>query len=120
MPHRERILELLQTRQIIRPRDLTSRGIPRSYLTHLTEEVVLRRSGRGIYVAAEAEIIERQSLAEVAQRIPHGVICLLSALQFHELTYEVWVTTSRASQPPTPVGPMARTVFHAMQPEPFS
>lgn len=45
-PYRERILELLQTRQIIHPRDLTSRGIPRSYLTRLTEEMVLRRSGR--------------------------------------------------------------------------
>ena len=46
-------------------------------------------------MAADAEPTENQTLAEVCKRVPHGVVCLLSALQFHELTteapFEVWL-----------------------------
>ncbi|HQX50763.1 MAG TPA: type IV toxin-antitoxin system AbiEi family antitoxin domain-containing protein [Planctomycetaceae bacterium] len=75
--HREKILELLNKRQILRIRDLTSKGIPRSYLARLVNEGVLFLSGRGVYVAADAEATEFQSLAEVASRVPHGIICRL-------------------------------------------
>lgn len=112
--HRERILDLLKTQQILRTRDLTSRGIPRSYLTRMEHEGLLVRSGRGIYVSADAEITEFQSLAEVACRVPHGVICLLSALQVHELTtempHEVWVAISRKSRIPKVDYPAIRAV----------
>ena len=42
-----------------------------------------------------AEANELNSIAEACKRIPRGVICLLSALRFHELTtqspFQVWV-----------------------------
>jgi len=112
--HREKILELLSKRPILRTRDLTSKGIPRSYLARLIEEGVLFRSGRGVYVAADAEVTEFQSLAEVASRVPHGIICLLSALQVHELTtempHEVWVAISRTARIPRVDYPPVRAV----------
>ena len=41
------------------------------------------------------ELTEHHSLAAASQRVPHGVICLLSALQFHgigtQAPFEVWV-----------------------------
>ena len=50
---------------------------------------------RGLYVLADARPTERHSLAEACKRVPHGVVCLLSALQFHGLTtqapFEVWM-----------------------------
>jgi predicted transcriptional regulator of viral defense system len=61
----------------------------------LCERGVLRRLGRGIYGLADAELTEHHTLAEAARRVPAGVVCLLSALRFHELTtqnpFEVWL-----------------------------
>ena len=98
MNHRERILQLLEAQSVIRPRDLREIGAPASYLTRLVDDGVLRRSGRGIYIAVDADANAYQSLVEVATRVPHGVICLLSALRFHELTteapHEVWIAVS--------------------------
>jgi predicted transcriptional regulator of viral defense system len=31
-------------------------------------------------------VSENRTLAEVGKKVPHGVICLLSALRFHDLT----------------------------------
>lgn len=112
--HRQRIADLLSTQQIIRAKDLTSRGIPRSYLNRLMMEGVLTRSGRGVYVSADAEITELQSVAEVAYRIPKAVICLLSALQIHDLTtelpHEVWVAIDRNARIPKIDYPTVRVV----------
>jgi predicted transcriptional regulator of viral defense system len=112
--HREKILELLKKRQILRTRDLTSKGIPRSYLSRLVQEGILLRSGRGVYVAVDADFTEFQSLAEVTSRVPHGIICLLSALQVHELTtempHEVWVAISRTARIPKVDYPAIRVV----------
>lgn len=57
---------------------------------------LVERAGRGLYVLPDsAAVTEKHTLAEVAQRIPRGVFCLLTALRFHELTTqnppEVWV-----------------------------
>ncbi len=47
---------------------------------------------------------EHQSLVEVCRRVPKAVICLLSALQFHEigtqLPHEVWIALPEATQTP--------------------
>lgn len=44
---------------------------------------------------ADAEADENQSLLEACKRVPHGVVCLLSAMRFHGLTtqapFEVWL-----------------------------
>ena len=47
---------------------------------------------------------EHESLVEVCRRVPKAVICLLSALQFHEigtqLPHEVWIALPEATQTP--------------------
>ena len=47
---------------------------------------------------------EHQSLVEVCRRVPKAVVCLLSALQFHEigtqLPHEVWIALPEATQTP--------------------
>jgi predicted transcriptional regulator of viral defense system len=61
---------------------------------------LLVRTGRGLYIPADAAATENRSLAEAAKRVPGGVVCLLSALQFHGLTtqlpFEVWLAVDRA------------------------
>lgn len=64
----------------------------------------LQRVTRGLYSLPDSPMTEHQSLIEVCRRVPKAVICLLSALQFHEigtqLPFEVWVALPEATQTP--------------------
>src|SRR5262245_45789728 len=100
----EELLSLIRRQGMVRPRDLESHGIPRMVLTRLHRNGVLERSSRGIYVLAEGEPTEHHDLAEACKRVPHGVVCLLSALRFHGLTtqapFEVWLAIDRKARLP--------------------
>lgn len=80
---------------MVRARDVAARGISPTHLQRLYERGLLLRSGRGVYLPVDADLDESASIREVALRVPGGVICLLSALQFHGLTTQlppqVWV-----------------------------
>ena len=97
------VLELAQ-QGLLRVCDLTSRGLHPEYLRRLYQKGLVRREGRGLYIAANAEISVHYGLAQVAKRIPHGVICLLSALSFHEigtqLPHQVWMAIDRRAAKP--------------------
>ena len=112
--HAERVLELVEKAGVIRPRDLDELRIPREYLRRLHAAGVLERPGRGIYVAADAQPTENQSLAEATKRVPQGVVCLLSALQFHDLTtqapFEVWMALGEKAWRPHVDYPPLRVV----------
>lgn len=92
---KERALALAKARGVVRARDFTAAGIARTYIQRLCREGFLVRAGRGLYQAADAEIETPHSLVEASRALPHGVVCLLSALQFHGLTtqtpHEVWM-----------------------------
>jgi len=83
------LLDYLRLNGVVRARDVEAIGIPRKYLSRLVERGQAERIGRGLYMAAETEWEPHHSLAAVAARVPHGVVCLLSALLFHELTSEL-------------------------------
>ena len=91
----ERVRKLIQDIGVLRPRDLAAHGISPRYASRLAQRGILERVDRGLYAATDGEIHEYQTLAEASRRISHGVICLLSALRFHNLTtqapFEVWV-----------------------------
>lgn len=100
----EEVLKLARQMGVLRVRDLKERGIHPEYLRRLCKKGLLTRTGRGLYVAADAEISVHHGLAQAAKRVPHGVICLLSALQFHELgtqsPFEVWMALDRRAARP--------------------
>jgi predicted transcriptional regulator of viral defense system len=81
------VLNLAQKR-LVRTRELESRGVSRMQLRKLVDQGVLQKAQRGLYTAPNAHVDAHVSLAEVAARAPKAVICLLSALRFHELTTE--------------------------------
>ncbi|RYZ91570.1 MAG: transcriptional regulator, partial [Proteobacteria bacterium] len=84
MSQKERLLtDLIQTHSVLRARDLEQHGIARAYLKPLIERGILTRVGRGLYASVDAEPTEYQTLLEVMARVPQGVICLASALRFH-------------------------------------
>jgi predicted transcriptional regulator of viral defense system len=88
----------------VRARDLDEAGIPRTYLKRLCDGGVLEQVDRGLYRLADAPVSELSSLAEVSKRVPHAIVCLLSALQVHGLTTEaphaVWVLIDRHARMP--------------------
>lgn len=110
----KRLLELVRSRGVVRPRDLDEIDVPREYLRRLCDRGLLERPGRGLYVLAGAEATEGATLAEACRRIPRGIVCLLSALRFHDLTsespFEVWMAIDRQSWRPHVDYPPVRIV----------
>lgn len=101
---KERILELLKESGILRPRDLEAIGISGVYLNKLYAEGLLERPSRGLYTLPDSEPSENRTIAEAGKRVPQGVVCLLSALRFHDLTtqapFEVWLAIDEKARPP--------------------
>jgi predicted transcriptional regulator of viral defense system len=95
---------LLRRNRVIRTRDLARFGLPRTALEIPLADGRISRLSHGVYAVAGHDVSEHHSLAQAAVRVPHGVICLLSALVFHELTtqspHEVWLAIDRKSRPP--------------------
>ncbi len=73
----------------MRQSEMTNCGVNPATLARLVKDGILHRPSRGLYELADAEIGISHSLAEVAKRVPNGVICLVSALQFHDITLQV-------------------------------
>lgn len=100
----QQILELARTQGLIRPRDISSQGLPRVTLTRLVRNGQLVRVDRGLYALPNRQSSEHGSLAEVASKYPEGIICLLSALRVHELTtaspFEVWLAIPHKGRAP--------------------
>ena len=98
---RDHIIRAFENVGVLRPRDV---AVPRSEFSELVAEGILYRSGLGLYGLTSRQVSEHRSLAEVAKRVPNGVVCLLSALAFHELTTQnppsVWIAVDRKARHP--------------------
>lgn len=104
----------VQSAPIIHARDLAPMEIPRKYLGVLCDEGVLVRIGRGMYVTADGMETQNMTLAHIAKAVPKGVICLLSALRFHEIgtqmPHRVWLALDRRAAKPSIVKPKIQLV----------
>lgn len=69
---------------------------------------------RSLYRLADAPPLGNPELVTVAAKVPHGVVYLVSALAFHEMTtqipHEVWVAVPRNREPPRLEYPPLRIV----------
>jgi predicted transcriptional regulator of viral defense system len=100
----EKTIRMIRRLGVVRSADLESRGLSRQHLYRLVRKGEVERRGRGIYVASGHSYSINHSLVQVAKKVPQGVVCLLSALRFHELTTqlpaEVWIALpGKARQP---------------------
>ena len=70
----------------------------------LAQQGELVRIGRGLYSRPDATITENHTLAQFCARVPHGVICLASALQFHNIgkqnPWQVWALVENGARTP--------------------
>ena len=82
----DRLKALFQGATVLRSKDLEDRGLSRTQMKVAVDAGHLERVGRGLYSLPGAELTEHHSLVQAARRVPTGVICLLSAMRFHDLT----------------------------------
>ncbi len=84
---------------VFRARDFVAAGFPREYLHRLVRRDQVLRLGRGLYVPATFDGDQNLMLVQAAQKIPRGVVCLFSALQFHRIgtqsPHQVWLAVPR-------------------------
>jgi predicted transcriptional regulator of viral defense system len=64
-------------------------GINRKTLYAMRDAGVVEPVTRGLYRLASLEPLAHPDLVTIATRVPQGVLCLISALSFHELTTQV-------------------------------
>lgn len=120
--HADLILTLARTHGgLLRTRDVDGVGAPRAALAHLAQEGRLIKLDRGLYALPDRVASAHASLSEVAAKSAHGVICLISALHFHELTTQqspdIWLAIPHKAHAPTMDYPPLRIVRmsgHAM------
>ena len=108
------VLALAGQRPLLRARDLAAHGLPTMALSRLVAAGQLERVARGIYSLPGRPLSEHRSLAEVALRVPQGIVCLLSALRVHgigtQAPFEVWLAIPRNSPTPRLDQPTLRAV----------
>ena len=79
-------------------------GIHRDTLRKMVQQGDVRKISRGLYQLVEVLPPSHPDLAFVAAKVPDGVVCLISALSFHELTtqipHEVYLAIGRNAEPP--------------------
>jgi predicted transcriptional regulator of viral defense system len=99
-----RILDLAREQQLLSAADLRARGWSPQLLLKLYQAGHLHRVGRGLYRLPDGEVNAHHALAEVCRRVPKAVICLVSALQFHDLgtqlPRETWIALPEATHAP--------------------
>jgi len=87
-----------------RARDVAALGLGSRDLRRLVEQGTVERVARGLYRLAEAEPTERYSIAAVCAQVPSAIVCLLSALNVHDLGTQlprhVWIAIPHKAHPP--------------------
>jgi predicted transcriptional regulator of viral defense system len=109
-----RTLAVIRSLGVLRAADLEQRGIPRRRLYALLQKGKVVRQARGVYAASNHARTADHTLAQVAKRVPSGVICLLTALRFHQMTTqlpaEVWIALPEKARKPRLDHPRLRVV----------
>jgi predicted transcriptional regulator of viral defense system len=82
----DRAVSLLKEKGMVRHSELTKAGVAATTVARMEQKGQIIRLARGLYQLPDASLDVNHSLAEAAKLVPKGVVCLVSALAFHELT----------------------------------
>jgi len=101
--NKEKILQTVTKKHILRVRSLRESSA-RTQLSRLVKVGKIQRLSRGVYALPDADFSEFQSLAITCLTLPNAVVCLISALHFHDLTTqipkEIWLAIKTNSRTP--------------------
>ena len=114
---RAQLKALVSGKSVVRAQELRSAGIAGSTIQRALDDGDLVRIGRGLYQDPQSDIESEQTLAEVAKRIPKGIIAMVSALAYHGLTDQMprktWVAIGASDWSPVSDYPPVRIVRFA-------
>jgi predicted transcriptional regulator of viral defense system len=89
---------------ILKASDAIHEGIHPRTLYEMRDKGIIEVLSRGLYRLVDLRPLDNQDLVIAALRIPNGVVCLISALAFHDITtqvpHEVYMAVDRVSRPP--------------------
>jgi predicted transcriptional regulator of viral defense system len=109
-----RLLRLARRRGSVTRREVAEAGLHTHTLSRLVRAGTLERVARGRYRLPGAPITEHHGLVLVAAAVPKAVICLISALSFHQigtqLPHEVWIALDRRTRRPSLSYPRLRVL----------
>jgi predicted transcriptional regulator of viral defense system len=96
--------ELLSNSSILSSRELVDSGVHRETIRRLVDSGEMIRVSRGLYTSPQFIPNEKYSLVVSGKIVKRGVVCLLSALSFHDIgtqnPSEVWMAISRSGRKP--------------------
>lgn len=99
---------------LTRTRELEHQGYTRPHIRALVDRGVLEQVSRGLYRVTERAPDEHFTMLAVTTRVPQAIICLLTALRFHEIgtqsPHEVWIAIDRKARKPRLAGLPVRVV----------
>lgn len=105
---------VLKARGIARLTELRAAGVTAATMSRMEKDGEVLRLARGLYQLPDAPFDVHHSLAEAAKRVPKGVVCLVSALAFHQLTdqlpRQVWIAIGQKDWAPKGHGVPVRLV----------
>jgi len=105
----DRAIAFLRTRGMARASELTNAGVTATTIARMKEMGLVLQLSRGLYQLADSDLHANHALAEASKIAPKGIICLVSALAFHELTDtmppRVWVAIGSRDRKPSVIKP---------------
>lgn len=112
---RGQLLRLAAKKPVLRTRDVAHQGIHTSTLTRMAKAGALEKVGPGRYrLPRNTRTTEHHDLAVATAAVPRSVVCLVSALRFHDigtqLPAEVWIAVPRGTRVPRVSAPPLRVV----------
>ena len=89
----------------LRMSEAIKQGITRYMLYSLRDKGIIEQISRGVYRLLDLPPVGNPDLVTIGTRFPNAVICLISALAFHEITtqipHEISLAVTRNSRPPS-------------------
>lgn len=106
---------------ILRTGQAKKLGIDQPILIQMWKEGLLIKEARGLYRLADLPPLSNPDFVQVALRVPDSIICLISALNFHQLTtqipYRVYIALPQKVKPPRLEYPPLDIVY--LSPKPY-
>jgi predicted transcriptional regulator of viral defense system len=110
--HADTVTEMMRSQAVTRAREIAEAGVHPEIVRRMLRNGIIVRAGRGLYMLSRHEPSQYQTLIEVAKRAPHGVMCLLTALHFHEIgtqnPRDVWMALPKGGRKPSMAYPRLR------------
>lgn len=103
----DKIIQVFAETPVFTATEARAGGIPARMLSHFCKQGLIERVSRGVYRGTQSKTeieFEWEDLALTAMSIPHGIICLISALSYYGLTDQImrefWIAIPHALKSP--------------------